>query len=289
MKKKLMSGFMVFLTSVLVACGSAEETTEASSEGNDKLAEVVEKGELNVGIAPGFPPYEFYVLDENGDLQIAGSDTDLAQAIADELGVDLVYTATDFNGVIANIQSGTVDMGISGFTYTDKRAEVMQFSKGYLQEASGGYQGLMVHEDLVDAFTNLDEIKEAGLVLGAQGGSIQYELAQSLTDASNVKQYATLDVGLAALNEGDIEAMVVSTTSAEPMLITFPDLAILPQEAFDLDPERVYSTNVIAFPLGAEYESLIEVANEVIEENKANGNIAKWHEEATALSREAVE
>lgn len=83
--------------------------------------------------------------------------------------------------------------------------------------------------------------------------------------------------------------MVVSTASAEPMLVTFPNLVLLPKENYDLDPELIYSTNVIAFPLGEEYHSLIEVANEVIEENKENGNIAKWQEEATKLSREAVE
>lgn len=146
-----------------------------------------------------------------------------------------------------------------------------------------------MQEAFAEQFSSLEEIEEAGLVLGAQGGSIQYELAQNLTDDSNIKQYSTLDVGLAALNEGDIDAMIVSTSSAEPMLVTFPNLTILPQESFDLDPERMYSTNVIAFPLGEEYESLIEVVNEVIQENIDNGNIEKWQAENVELSHKAVE
>jgi Bacterial extracellular solute-binding proteins, family 3. len=138
-------------------------------------------------------------------------------------------------------------------------------------------------------FSSLEEIEEAGLILGAQNGSIQYEMAMNLTDAANVKQYGTLDVGLAALNEGDIDGMIVSTSSAEPMLATFPNLMILPQDNFDLDPERLYSTNVIAFPLGEEYASLIELANKVINENIENGNLEQWQQEAVELSRDAIE
>ncbi len=283
-KKILVTLLTVVATFVLVACGGSE-----SADGQDALARIKEEGVLNIGTSPDYPPMEFYVLDDNGDRQIVGSDIDLAQAIADEIGVTLEITATDFNGVLANVQTGSIDFGISGFTWTQERDQVMQSSIGYLQESELGFQGIMMQEAFAEQFSSLEEIEEAGLVLGAQGGSIQYELAQNLTDDSNIKQYSTLDVGLAALNEGDIDAMIVSTSSAEPMLVTFPNLTILPQESFDLDPERMYSTNVIAFPLGEEYESLIEVVNEVIQENIDNGNIEKWQAENVELSHKAVE
>ena len=283
-KKILVTLLTVVATFLLVACGGSE-----SADGQDALARIKEEGVLNIGTSPDYPPMEFYVLDDNGDRQIVGSDIDLAQSIADEIGVTLEITATDFNGVLANVQTGSIDFGISGFTWTQERDQVMQSSIGYLQESELGFQGIMMQEAFAEQFSSLEEIEEAGLVLGAQGGSIQYELAQNLTDDSNIKQYSTLDVGLAALNEGDIDAMIVSTSSAEPMLVTFPNLTILPQESFDLDPERMYSTNVIAFPLGEEYESLIEVVNEVIQENIDNGNIEKWQAENVELSHKAVE
>ena len=284
MKNKILAVLTIMAGFILVACGGGN-----SGDSNDALDQIKEDGVLTIGTSPDYPPMEFYVLDENNNRQIAGSDISLAQAIADEIGVDLNITATDFNGVMANVQSASVDMGISGFTRTDKRAEVMEFSEGYLQESALGFQGLMMQKEFADKFESLDEIKEAGLVMGAQNGSIQYELAGKLTDAANIKQYGTLDVGLAALNEGDIDAMVVSTSSAEPMLTTFPNLHILPQETYDLDPERQYSTNVIAFPQGEEYASLIEVANQVIQESIDNGSIEKWQAEALELSRKAIE
>lgn len=276
---------MLFSGMMLVGCGN----TKDAGEGSDKLAQIQEAGELVIGTSPDFPPFEFYILDENGDRQIVGSDIKLAEAIAEEIGVDLKITATDFDGVIANIQSKSVDMGLAGFNYTKERAEVMNFSDGYTQEATIGYQGLMMTAENAAKFKSLDEIKEAGLVLGAQTGAIQYELAQDLTDNKNIKQYGTLDVGLAALNEGDIDGMVVATSSAEPMLATFSNLTILPKETFNLDPEDKYNQVMVGFPLGDEYASLIELTNKVIAEAKEKNEIEEWQAEAKALSIEAIE
>lgn len=284
-KNIVLSLLMLVVAFVLVACGDNNQGDESA----DVLQQIKDNGELNIGTSPDYPPMEFYVLDDNGDRQIAGMDIDLAQAIADEIGVELNITATDFDGVIANVQSGSVHMGISGFTYTEARAEVMQFSDGYLQESDLGFQGIMMLSENAEKYNSLDEIKEANITLGAQNGSIQYELAGALTDQSNIRQYGTLDVGLAALNQGDIDGMVVATSSAEPMLLTFPNLVILPKENFDLDPERLYSTNSIALPLGEEYDSLVEVVNQVINENIENGNMAQWHADNVELSRQAVE
>ena len=52
----------------------------------------------------------------------------LVQAIADEIGVELEIKPTDFNGVLANIQTGSVDLGIAAFVGTDERGQVMEFS-----------------------------------------------------------------------------------------------------------------------------------------------------------------
>ncbi len=286
-KKFLFGVVAVFAGLVLVACGGSDDV--GSDDSTDKLEQIKEAGVLNIGTSPDYPPMEFYVLNEEGEREIVGSDIELAKAIAEEIGVELNITATDFNGVIANIQTGSVDMGISGFTFTETRAEVMQFSDGYSQESSLGYQGILMNKEIAEQYSSLDEIKEAGLTFGAQGGSIQFELATSLTDASNVKQYGTLDIGFSALNEGDIDAMVVSTSSAEPMLTTFPNLVILPQDNFDLDPEQKYAQVMIGFPNGEEYASLIEVSNQVIAEVTENGDYAKWQDEAKELSLEAVE
>src|SRR5699024_8130275 len=184
--RTILSLMVLLFSFALVACG---ENDQANNGSGDKLEDIKAAGELTIGTSPDYPPLEFYVLDENGDRQIAGSDIALAQAIADEIGVDLNIRATDFNGDIANVESSSVDMGISGFTFTEQRADVMDVSEGYLQESTLGYQSLMMQKDMAEKFDALVEIEEANLIDGAQGGSIQFELAANLTEEANIKQY----------------------------------------------------------------------------------------------------
>lgn len=282
--KKLVS--VVLATTMMIGVAGCSSSTSDSA---DKLEQIKEAGKIVLGTSPDFPPSEFYILDENGEKQIVGSDISLAQAIADEIGVELEIKATDFNGVLANVQSGAVDMAISGFAQTEERKKVMQFSDGYQRDDSEDYQGILTTKEIAEKYKTLDEFKDANLTIAAQAGSIQYEMALKLTDESNIKQYGTIDAAALALDAGDIDAVIISSNSGEPMLDTFTDMTILPKDGFDLDPDAMYSTNVIGFPLGDEYQSLIDLCNEVIAEARENGDLENWVTEAKELSAQAIE
>ena len=180
-------------------------------------------------------------------------------------------------------------MGIAGFAATEKRKETMQFSIGYQREASDGFQGISPRKRLL-------KNTKTSIVLRAPTSLPVPKLPRSslrwlkLTgDTSKIKQLGTMDALALALNAGDIDYVVVSTSSAEPLLDTFTDFVILPQDGFDLDPDGQYSTNVIGFPLGEEYASLIEVADQVITTARKNGDLESWVDEAKALRDKQVE
>lgn len=280
MKKLTLALFSCLAAITLAACGSGDSKKGADAGETDKLVQIKEKGKLVIGTSPDFPPLEFYILNDKGEKEIVGSDITLAKAVAEKMGVELEIKATDFNGVLANIQTNSVDFGISGFVATEQREDIMDFSEGYQQEASEGFQGLLVSKEIADKYKSMDELKDANLTIGAQGGSIQFETASLLTDAKNIKQFGTMDAAILALNSGDLQAVTVSTSSVEPLLTTFPDLVILPKETFNLDPENKYGTNVIGFPKGDDTTSFITLVNEVIQENKENGNLEKWRKES---------
>lgn len=280
MKKLTLALFSCLAAITLAACGSGDSKKGTDAGETDKLAQIKEKGKLVIGTSPDFPPLEFYILNDKGEKEIVGSDITLAKAVAEKIGVELEIKATDFNGVLANIQTNSVDFGISGFVATEQREDIMDFSEGYQQEASEGFQGLLVSKEIADKYKSMDELKDANLTIGAQGGSIQFETASLLTDAKNIKQFGTMDAAILALNSGDLQAVTVSTSSVEPLLTTFPDLVILPKETFNLDPENKYGTNVIGFPKGDDTTSFITLVNEVIQENKENGNLEKWRKES---------
>ncbi|EOT46504.1 MULTISPECIES: transporter substrate-binding domain-containing protein [Enterococcus] len=269
----------------LAACSSSNS---ASATDKNTLETIKENGKLTVGTSPDFPPAEFYILNDKGEKEIVGSDISLAKAIADKIGVKLEIKATDFNGVLANIQTGSVDLGISSFVGTKEREKIMDFSDGYAQEVSDGYQGILTTKKIADKYKDLAELKKANLKVGAQSGAIQFELASTITKDANIKQYGTMDAAVLALNSGDIDAVTVSTSSVEPLLASFPELTILPKDNFNLDPENKYATNVIGIPKNENNTSFVKLINEVIKENKDNGNLEKWKNEATEQAKKAI-
>lgn len=285
MLTKKISALLIMGVLFVTACTSSTATAEA-----DKLTKIKESGKLVVGTSPDYPPAEFYIINDAGEKEIVGYEMKFAKAIADKIGVELEIKATDFAGVQANVQAGQVDIGISGFSRTETRAKAMDMTEGYNQESSHGWQGIMIRKEDEAKYATLDDIKNAKLSLGAQAGSIQYELAQKLTDENKIKQMGTLDALVLALNAKDIDALIISTDNAESMLSTFPDLMVLPKEGFDLDPDAFYGVNValITKAKADENKAFIELVNEVIKENTDNGNFTKWRDEAVEQAKKAV-
>ena len=113
----------------------------------------VTDGKLTVATSPDFAPYEFYAIDENGDPQLAGFDMDLAQYIADYMGLELEIIPMDFDGTIMELQNKNVDLGMAGYSPDPDRASVMDFSDIYI---TGG-QSFVCVQDNKDQFTSLED------------------------------------------------------------------------------------------------------------------------------------
>ena len=113
----LFLGAAMMLT--MAACGSKSDTdTNAGADG--------EKKQLVVATSPDFPPFES--LDGS---QIVGIEPALMQAIADKLGMELVWEQVDFDSIIPGIQAERYDVGAAGITVTPDRQNNCDFSDPY--------------------------------------------------------------------------------------------------------------------------------------------------------------
>jgi ABC-type amino acid transport/signal transduction systems, periplasmic component/domain len=83
-------------------------------------------GTLTMATNAAFPPYEYQ---EGG--KVVGIDPDMAQAIADRLGMELVITDMEFDTIIAAIISGKADIGVAGMTVTEERLKNVDFTDNY--------------------------------------------------------------------------------------------------------------------------------------------------------------
>ncbi len=256
----------------------------STSKQDDVLSKIKERGYLIVGTSPDYAPNEFYA-EIDGKREIVGSDIELGKAIADEIGVEMKLETSDFNTVITNVQTGIADIGIAGFAYTEEREKSVKFSTSYEQNADEdeGWQGLVVRKDIANKFKNLDDVKSANLKIAAQAGSIQYEMATHLTDASNIVSLGETNACAAELSVGGIDAFVCSSTQAKAMEDVYKNIVLLSKENFDLDPENKYGQVCTIMKKDDSSNSLKEIVDKVINESRKNGKLEKWSSDAKGL------
>lgn len=129
--KKLLAVLLasMMLVGLLAGCGSNDTSTDATeAEGQVTL----EAGKLKVGTEIGYPPMEYF--DEDGATPI-GFDMELAQALADELGLELELVDTAWDGIFAGVDTDKYDVILSSVSFTEDRNEKYLLSKTYVANA----------------------------------------------------------------------------------------------------------------------------------------------------------
>ncbi|WMW22610.1 basic amino acid ABC transporter substrate-binding protein [Methanolobus mangrovi] len=126
MKKSLSFLLMgILIIGFVAVSGCADRTDEAAAE------EIVDAVPVYiVGTEPYFPPFEY--ADENNSNEIIGFDVDLINAIAEDQGFEIEWKDLEFDALIPALQSGQIDMIVSGMTITEEREESVDFSEPYI-------------------------------------------------------------------------------------------------------------------------------------------------------------
>ena len=285
MKKFLALLMTMAMVLSLAACGGSKE--EAPAQTNEPAAAeepaepaitTVTEGKLTVATSPDFAPYEFYAIDESGNAQLAGFDMALAQYIADYLGLELEVVPMDFDGVLAEVTAGNVDLGMAGLSPDPDRMEAMDFSDIYYQ----GGQSLVVVQENKDKWASLEELNDPSLTIGAQLGSIQYDLAEENTPDADIVQLAKVTDVVSELLGGKLDAGYIETVVAESYAKNYPDLYI----AFDVP----YEVEGSAVGVVKGNEALLAGVNEAIAAALADGSMDDFVVQATEqASREIIE
>ncbi|WP_243113984.1 transporter substrate-binding domain-containing protein [Butyrivibrio sp. XB500-5] len=244
MKKKIMAAIMIAtMTLGLAACGSSKEnaqstsnnadqtgaeTADAGASAGDNASEekaqisTVTPGKLTVATSPDFAPYEFYAINEDGTPELAGFDIALAGYIADYLGLELEIVPVEFDGVLMEVQTKSVDIGISGLSPDPKREAIMDFSELYYM----GGQSFVTTKANKDKFKKLDDTNKSNLEIGAQTGSIQVDLANIYSSSADIVQLSKVTDIIAELIAGKLDGAYIETPVAESYAKNYPDLCI---------------------------------------------------------------
>lgn len=122
----LTAASMIMTAFTPVYAESTDDTAAVDWEKGDNIKAIKEKGVITVATGT-YVPFEYRDDDNN----IVGFDIDLAQYIADKLGVDMEVTDMEFQSIVPSIQNGEYDFSIAAMYKTDERCEVVDMSKSY--------------------------------------------------------------------------------------------------------------------------------------------------------------
>ena len=256
------------------ACGSKKD------EGNDRLAQIKEKGYIELCTEPYFAPFEYVDPTKTGDDQYQGMDMEVAKYIADKLGVDLKITALDFTAVLAGVADGKYDFAISAIAYSPERAEAMRLSDVYYATNTG--YGFIVRSEDVGKYTDIDSLKDAVVI--TQSGSVQEALYNQYVNGAckEFKLVANMTDGYLAVSEGKADVCICSTASASLYAQANGGLDI-PDFRFEVDPNM--NGVCVAMPTEGT-ESLAELINQCIAELNESGKPEEWYSQYESAAAE---
>ncbi|MFV8830632.1 amino acid ABC transporter substrate-binding protein [Faecalibacterium prausnitzii] len=238
-------------SSVASSVASSASSAAASTSAAAGELTTVEAGKLTMATNAAFPPYE--MTTDAGDFE--GIDIETAQAIADKLGLELQIDDMDFDAALLSVQQGKADIVMAGVTVTDERKAVMDFSDSY----ATGIQSIIVPEG--SDIASPDDL--AGKKIGTQRGTTGYIYCSDDFGDDSVVAYDDGLTAVQALNNGQVDAVVIDNAPAQEFIAANPGLKIL---------DTSYAEEDYAIGM-AKNSPLEDAVNSVLEELKADGTL----------------
>ena len=254
----------------LSACGGKSDSTQtpaeptqtesAPAEAAPAAAEpaadaaqlnTVNAGKLTMSTNAEFPPYES--TDDAG--QFIGIDVEIAQAIADKLGLELQIDDMDFDAALLAAQNGKSDIVMAGVTVNEERLAVMNFSDSY----STGVQSVIVKEGSTVTLDNLGDH-----MIGTQRGTTGNIYCSDDYGDEHVVAYDNGITAVQALVNGQVDAVVIDDAPARSLVAANNGLVILDTE---------YAVEDYAIGISKSNTGLLDAVNSALAELKADGTV----------------
>lgn len=247
--KKVLALISAAILSVacLAACGSSSGANTSSA------ADSSAKETLTMVTNAEFPPYEYY----EGD-NVVGIDAEIAQLIADKLGMDLEIVDVAFESIVPGVQAGKYDMGMAGMTVSEERLESVNFSSSY----ATGVQVVIVKED--GPIASLDDI--SGKMIGVQTNTTGDIYASGDYGDEYVTRYDNGALAVEGLKSDKVDCVIIDNEPAKAYVAANEGLKILDTE---------YTVEDYAICFAKENTELQEKVNGALEALIADGSVQK--------------
>ena len=237
----------------------SETVNSGNASGTDRLSEIKNRGVLLVGATGDYRPMSYREPDTG---EYWGFDADLAQDLADSLGVDLQYVPTSWPTLMDDTLAGKFDLAACGITITDARKEQALMSEGYLVNG----KTIICRSEDAAKYTDLESINEPEVRVMVNPGGLNEKFArENLPDVTLIVHDVNQDIpGLIA--EGAADIMITEIMEAGYYVGQDERLAApLINEPF------THGELGVLMPKGS--EDLLEYVNAFLEEEKRSGRL----------------
>lgn len=268
MKKfaKVISIVMIMTLCMLTftACGDSNDT---NADGDN-----AEKATLVFGTSADYAPFEFMYPDENGDMVYGGIDVEVAQYIADYMGLELQTENMSFNNLLTALNKGQFDIVLADIEATDERKEAADFSDPYLTELAPQF---LVKKENADQYKSYSDFN--GKTIGAQTATTKLEIINQIPDVNAVSLQSVLDL-IKEVSYGKVDAILVDGSVAQQYQASNDDLVAL---SFD---ELGKSADVCVAVAKGDPKGLLPKINEAIAKMTEENKVEEFKENANALA-----
>lgn len=258
------------ITAIFASCSSGEKDNSS-----DDWAYIEEKGKLVIGITI-YEPINYY--DEDGKL--IGFDTEFAQAVCDELGIEAEFVEINWDTKEIELEAKNIDCIWNGLTVTEVRKEQMDFSESYIKNM----QVAVIKASNASVYTDSASMKDANITaeIGSAGESAI--TADDTLSKANYVGVAKQSDALLEVKAGTSDIAILDYVMADAMVgegTDYSDLMMV--ENFELAAEEY----AIGFRLGSNAVAKInEVIDKLVENGKLDEIAAKYELQSQLISNQ---
>ncbi|WP_334071209.1 MULTISPECIES: transporter substrate-binding domain-containing protein [Paenibacillus] len=268
----------LMMVSVLAACGqnknsgagNAPAKQGSAAEANQGTAGGGNAKKLIVGMSADFPPYEFHLKNEKGEDEIVGFDVEIAKEIAKDVGAELEIKDMRFDSLLNELESGRVDLVISGLSPKPERAKQIDMSQIYYKAE----QAIVSLTENKDKYATMESLE--GLKIGVQTSSIQEDMAKTVKGAKLTSLAKISDI-IMQLKSGRVDIAILEGPVAESFVKNVDGLSIT-----DAKPVTEDEGYVVGVKKGN--KEMLDQVNTTLDRLLKDGSIDKFVTEASALA-----
>ena len=217
---KSAKAILVFFLAVIffTSCTQMQQATTGTSA-SPVLDRIQKRGELIVGTMGNMPPLNMTTKDD----EIIGLEPDLARMMASTMNVNVKFVKKPFPELLPALQSGEVDMILSGMTITPERNLKVAFVGPYLQSG----KAFLTKEKTIANAKKAAEINSPETKLVALKGSTSQAFAEAVLDKATLFTTETYDEAVAMVLQDKVHAMIADYPICVVSVFRYPDAGLL--------------------------------------------------------------